>query len=223
MKFIILPLLVTTFLLSFSISAQVSIGFKAGPNYTWYLQTKSDYLNKTFPGWGVDAGLVLNAGYNQRISFRSEFIYSMQSDSAEIDLTHNPNYGWLVVGKFYRHNLLLSAQGQLNMLRNKNLFLSFGPYMQYTIGSSGNGDFLSGYFPEQFSGNDVSRVIFAKANIGATIAIGIQKIRVGKVSFFGEIRESAGFISIYKEDFAKAEWIGCITTVAIGIEFYRSR
>jgi Outer membrane protein beta-barrel domain len=229
MKYKTLFFITTALLVSYISAAQVSIGLKTGPNYIFYLPSKTDIINESKPGWGADAGLVLKLGDNKRISFRAELLYSLQVSKTEIDFTHTtimPASGYHVTGRFHRHTLMIPAQIQLNMMKNRNLYLAFGPYGQYTMASSGNGTYNYYYIPESsFSGNDPvdSKKIFTPANIGATLAIGIQKIKLGQISFFGELRESVGFIKIYKDDYAKAEWVGCITTLAIGIEFYRSR
>lgn len=222
-------ILFTALLIACNSNAQLSLGVKAGPNYTFYFPPVSDNINETLPGWGVDAGMVLNLGDNNRISFRSELLYSLQTSNSDIDFTKiviMAASGYHIIGQFYRHTLMISAQAQLNMMKNRNLYLAFGPYGQYNMASSGSGTYSYYGVPETvFTGNDPvdSRKIFTPGNIGATLAIGFQKIRIGKISLFCEIRESVGFIKIYKDAYAIADWGGSITTMAIGIEFYRSK
>jgi hypothetical protein len=51
----------------------------------------------------------------------------------------------------------------------------------------------------------------------------VSKIKIGKIALFGELRETAGFVNIYKNDYAIADWMSLTTSLSIGIEFLRLR
>jgi hypothetical protein len=113
----------------------------------------------------------------------------------------------------------------VNILKSKKLSLCMGPYFQYTIASTGRGVHNFYLTNTNFKGNEEfdSGKMFSNYDIGATLAIGIQKIRAGKISFFAEIRQNIGFLEIFEADYSQAEWIGSTTSVTIGVELYRSR
>lgn len=204
--------------------SQSVVAIKAGPNYSFYFPSKTDVNADLKPGWGTDAGLVILYGDDHRVSLRSEVLYSLQVTNAVFS---GPNYlhEFVVDGRFYRHNLLLSVQCQLNMLKNKNLFISLGPFYQYALAMSGHGTYADMYYPQPFEGNDPinSHDYFIPWNAGATLALGVCKIRLGGISLFGELRETVGFSQVVKNEVSHSEWGGCTTTVAVGIEFRKRK
>lgn len=219
----------TLLILSDLAFGQISLGFKIGPNYSYYIQDKADYLNTTTPGWGADAGLVLNVGDNHLISFRPELIYSLEVNNADINFgktTIMPASRYHVIGEFFRHNLMILPQLQLNFTKKSGIYLAFGPWFQYTVASSGKGTYsYIGVPTTSFKGNSFvdSRYILTPYNVGVSLGIGVSRIRIGKISLFGELRETAGFANIYKKDYAIADWMSFTTSLSIGIEFLRLR
>jgi len=229
MKIRILLTIGALFILSDLAIGQISLGFKIGSNYSYYIQDKTDYLNNTTPGWGTDAGLVLNVGDNHLISFRTELLYSLEVNNADINFgktTIMPTSRYHVIGEFFRHNLLILPQIQLNFTKKPDVYLAFGPWFQYTVASSGKGTYSYFGVPKtSFKGNSYvdSRYILTPYNVGASLGIGVSRIRLGKISLFGELRETAGFTNIYKKDYAIADWMSFTTSVSVGIEFLRLR
>ena len=219
-----LPLLLGMLLIPVLAKPQSVVALKAGPNYTFYFPSETDTRAELNPGWGTDAGLVILYGDDHRVSFRSEVLYSLQVTNAVFTYPVYP-HEFMVDGRFYRHNLLLSVQCQFNLLKNKNLYIALGPFYQYALAMSGHGTYSDMFYPSPFTGNDPinSHDYFMPWNAGATLGFGICKIRVGGISLFGEIRETVGFSQVVKNDAADADWGGTTTTVAVGIEFRKKK
>ncbi|MEI7726057.1 MAG: hypothetical protein WCK09_13195 [Bacteroidota bacterium] len=202
--------------------AQFSLGFSVGPQYAVPYITHTEGKSDVKSGWGFNAGLVACSGDDRLVSFRGLLNYSLQNDTIELKYLGGSSYGGNLKGSYWMSNILFSPQLSFNLLKNKNMFIAIGPFMQYMVYASGKGTYSDGYWGgTPFSGK--SSDIFNKFNWGGGLSFGCQKIKVGKVNLSMELRELMTVQSLLKEDLTNAEWLTATTSLTVGIEFYRGK
>lgn len=227
--------LVLLFLLTgqYPSTAQIAISFLAGPNYSYFIQSKSDYAAKASPGIGLDAGLQFKAGDNHLLSFKAFIGYSLQTPGIKLpNFVINEYYRYTYLeGKYQLSNILIHPQLQFNFLKKKDLFLGIGPFCQVRIAGYGKGTYSYGFSPGglPYSGDEILRIstIFNKWNYGPGISFGYQKICFGKICLFFELRELWMINNYFQDDnksngwSSKAVWYNLMTSLNVGLDFYR--
>jgi hypothetical protein len=202
--------------------AQFSLGFSVGPQYAFPYITHTEGKSDVKPGWGFNAGLVACSGDDHLVSFRGLLNYSLQNDTIELNHLGGSLYGGNLKGSYWMSNIVFSPQLSFNLLKNKNMFIAIGPFMQYMVYASGTGTYSDGYWGgTSFSGK--ASDIFNAFNWGGGLSFGCQKIKIGKVNLSMELRELMTVQSLLKEDLTNAEWLTATTSLTVGIEFYRGK
>ncbi len=207
--------------------AQMALSFSVGPQFAFSYITHTEYKSDVTPGWGFNAGLVACSGDDHLMSFRGLLNFSMQNTGIELKyLGGIPGGGGHLKGSYWLSNILFSPQLSCNLLKNKNMFISIGPFVQYMVHATGKGTFDDGYWGSTpFTGDEVisTSTIFNALNWGGGLSFGCQKIKIGKVKLSIELRELLTVQSLLKEDLTNAEWLSCTTSLTFGIEFYRGK
>jgi len=216
------------------LKAQIAISFMAGPNYSYFFQSKSDYAAEASPGFGFDVGLQVKAGDNHLLSFKALVGYSLQTSSIKLTsfLLNDFNYHTYLEGKYQLSNIIIYPQFQVNLLEKKTLYLGIGPFFQFRVAGNGKGTYY-GYTWEgtPYSGNEIMSMstLFNKINYGPGMSIGYQKICIGKICLFVELRELWMVNNYFQDDkkgngwSSKAIWYNLMTSFNIGFDFYRSK
>ena len=231
-KLFVFPILVLLVFCQYRVNAQVAISFLAGPNYSYFIQSKSDYRANAYPGWGFDAGLQLKSGDDHFLSFKALLGYSLQIPRIKLpNFVSNEIYHYSYLeGTYWLSNIIFFPQLQFNFLEKKNLFLGVGPFCQVRIAGYGKGTYNYGNTPEgqSFSGNEIISMdkIFSMWNAGPGVSLGYQKFRIGKICLFFELREVWLITNYFRDDSKngwspKATWIDLLTSLNIGLDFYR--
>lgn len=206
--------------------AQLSLSLSTGPQFALSYVTHGEWKSTVKPGWGFNAGVIASSGDDHLMSFRGLLNYSLQAANIELLYLGGTYDGSHLEGTYWMSNIMFSPQLSCNLLKNKTMFIAIGPFMQYMFNASGSGTY--GYYPQEhtpFSGNLplASDQIFNAFNWGGGLSFGLQKITIGSVNLNLELRELMTVQSLLKEDRTNAEWLSCITSLTIGIEFYREK
>jgi hypothetical protein len=204
------------------VPASASIGFYAGPGYSYYRNLlTSDYIN---PSFGFSAGIVFKTTTVRIVSFRGDLAFGYTRSHLHFSLDEYYTIGCYngITGEFNFFYFSINPQIQFNLLRNRGLFVSLGvsPVIKSVTGE-GTQNYSHGEYSRQesFSGASCS-YLFVPLGFAVGIGVGYQKFHLGKTTLFTEAKVSYDFApltySVYGCGYSKI----LISTLTIGILLY---
>lgn len=193
------------------------MGFFIGPNYSFY---KTGWISsKGEPGLGLQSGLSLKTNTGKIASFRLDLYYSLLTTNATIsmDADENSNSIKMIDAQYLFHGISLIPQLQLNFLKNRSLFSTFGIGARtVTAYGKGTATSRSGNMSE-FSGNDYN-FIFYPVTFFASFSVGYQNINLGKVNGFIEAGARGDLLSFTNSTIYTSSWRAL--SISINLGFY---
>jgi hypothetical protein len=174
----------------FAISqVDAAIGFYFGPNYSIYAFGHSYDNQKNGYGFGLQSGFLAKTNTAHLASFRLDLLFSWTTLNSKINLYPQENNNYKSIdGHFNFYSINVSPQVQFNILKNKGLFICSGIAFRYMI-INGNGTANRNTSSSEFQGKDFN-YLFNDYVLAVTLSIGYQEFKIGKLTLFGELKES---------------------------------
>lgn len=199
-----------------------AIGFYFGPNCSIYSLGHSYGKAKHGYGFGLQSGFLAKTNTSRLASFRFDLMFSLTTLNAKIKLIPDDNnYYTSIDGYFNFYSIIISPQVQFNILKNRGLFICSGMAYRY-VKSNGKGTAYQYNSSSEFRGKDFN-YLFNNNVISVILSIGYQEFKIGKLTLFGELKESLDVNGITYSYYTPTPFRAFTTSISIGILLFKEK